>query len=659
MKKHLLKTLLVATGLLAGTLSSWAQTTSSADVKMTYVDGESGNEEVSHGEIATGNTASTGYNKISGGAVNLAYSNWHVNYITYIQVDASKLEGKITNATLTLQVSGSTDSKRAATYGVGYNSSTWTDQLTYKIADKSITVLGNTQGTATKSAKTFETKTFDITDALKNDDDKIVTILVYATNAGGGYIKNPTATITTVPESAPMTSYTIKYVNEDGEEINNAITNDIAVGAETTATKKDMESFFHEGEKYIYKGGNTTIKAVEDASNNIITLTFRKAETWNYTIKCIAGNTTKEIPGQNIEGETFNVAYPYIINDNGTIYTTKKLSSDGKGYYFSFTLSENNMVKEIEYVATTKNNIVYFSEAEDIDGLTKVTSGNTAIRSSNGASAYAKDQDVEITNLPAGKYKLYASFYDATSTLGNEWNFLAGEKNIYTYTTKTVNWDEPDPQEFTLKEESPIILKQGGSNQKAIDFIYIQKVGEVASVSPAHYATYVTTDNVKVPANVKVLVATKVENNKLQTTELNEGSVIPANTAIIVNTEDDNVTFEMTDQNNNDFPNNDLKPSNRITANGKQYCLTQLTNGNVGFMKVKEGVEIPAGKAYLEVPEQSASANFFALDDTVTAIKNIETEKTEDNAYYTLQGVKVVNPTKGIYIHNGKKVVIK
>ena len=34
----------------------------------------------------------------------------------------------------------------------------------------------------------------------------------------------------------------------------------------------------------------------------------------------------------------------------------------------------------------------------------------------------------------------------------------------------------------------------------------------------------------------------------------------------------------------------------------------------------------------------------------------------DDNAndeYYTLQGVKVINPTKGVYIHNGKKVVIK
>lgn len=30
-----------------------------------------------------------------------------------------------------------------------------------------------------------------------------------------------------------------------------------------------------------------------------------------------------------------------------------------------------------------------------------------------------------------------------------------------------------------------------------------------------------------------------------------------------------------------------------------------------------------------------------------------------NEAYYTLQGMKVACPTKGIYIHNGKKVVIK
>ena len=34
-------------------------------------------------------------------------------------------------------------------------------------------------------------------------------------------------------------------------------------------------------------------------------------------------------------------------------------------------------------------------------------------------------------------------------------------------------------------------------------------------------------------------------------------------------------------------------------------------------------------------------------------------EVEEDGDYYTLQGVKVENPTKGIYIKNGKKVIIK
>ena len=34
-------------------------------------------------------------------------------------------------------------------------------------------------------------------------------------------------------------------------------------------------------------------------------------------------------------------------------------------------------------------------------------------------------------------------------------------------------------------------------------------------------------------------------------------------------------------------------------------------------------------------------------------------KKSADKAYYTLQGVKVLRPTKGIYIHGGKKIVIK
>lgn len=47
------------------------------------------------------------------------------------------------------------------------------------------------------------------------------------------------------------------------------------------------------------------------------------------------------------------------------------------------------------------------------------------------------------------------------------------------------------------------------------------------------------------------------------------------------------------------------------------------------------------------------------FEDEATAISNVTTENAEDAAIYTLQGVKVENPSKGIYIQNGKKFIVK
>lgn len=54
----------------------------------------------------------------------------------------------------------------------------------------------------------------------------------------------------------------------------------------------------------------------------------------------------------------------------------------------------------------------------------------------------------------------------------------------------------------------------------------------------------------------------------------------------------------------------------------------------------------------------------LVFDDLVygngtTGIKELETEKMNNNKYYNLQGIEVAHPVKGIYIHNGKKVIVK
>ena len=44
---------------------------------------------------------------------------------------------------------------------------------------------------------------------------------------------------------------------------------------------------------------------------------------------------------------------------------------------------------------------------------------------------------------------------------------------------------------------------------------------------------------------------------------------------------------------------------------------------------------------------------------TATGIRQLTGTVTSDGAYYTLQGVRVEHPTRGIYICNGRKVIVK
>ncbi len=82
------------------------------------------------------------------------------------------------------------------------------------------------------------------------------------------------------------------------------------------------------------------------------------------------------------------------------------------------------------------------------------------------------------------------------------------------------------------------------------------------------------------------------------------------------------------------------------------------------FVRTKSGT-IPAGKCYLEMLKLSFSEPSLSLsrgldlDDETTSLKSIENGELKIDNYYDLSGRRVLYPTKGIYIVNGKKIVIK
>lgn len=126
---------------------------------------------------------------------------------------------------------------------------------------------------------------------------------------------------------------------------------------------------------------------------------------------------------------------------------------------------------------------------------------------------------------------------------------------------------------------------------------------------------------------------------------------------------------------------------------------TDTQNDYLGFFRLTSNGKSGANKAYLSIPanaevgngvgvtygyidfngqllenkfhdqyEAETPAKFanmaMIFDDLIegnetTGIKELETEVLNDNKYYNLQGIEVAYPVKGIYIHNGKKVIVK
>lgn len=95
------------------------------------------------------------------------------------------------------------------------------------------------------------------------------------------------------------------------------------------------------------------------------------------------------------------------------------------------------------------------------------------------------------------------------------------------------------------------------------------------------------------------------------------------------------------------------------TGRDKDYF---LSNGE--FVKSTNDGWVLPGKSYLYINggrvNQSPSPLRVYVDNTATSIDGITNNHVvKDEAYYNLQGVKVQHPQHGVFIHNGKKVVLK
>ena len=165
-----------------------------------------------------------------------------------------------------------------------------------------------------------------------------------------------------------------------------------------------------------------------------------------------------------------------------------------------------------------------------------------------------------------------------------------------------------------------------------------------------NYGNTHVTDYDYVPAETGVLL------------ESRSGASTPADFYYAIG-EKDNVTYSLS---NNIMEGVTVKDTKKQSSTSDPI-FAMTTTGIFKPLKIGIDRTIPVHKAVAR-PKVTLSASakvIFVFDDgedhnIVNAIETVESNNVVDNnAYYNLQGQRVENPQHGVFIHNGKKVVLK
>ena len=164
-------------------------------------------------------------------------------------------------------------------------------------------------------------------------------------------------------------------------------------------------------------------------------------------------------------------------------------------------------------------------------------------------------------------------------------------------------------------------------------------------------------------ANTQVFKA-RLSDTNLTLTKLETDQTVTKNNAVILKSTASPIVMTLASTaSSNDFSSNSLQGVSAaagLTAADPSTTFV-LNNGSqgVGFYRLTSGKTLGVGKAYLTY-SGSTAPEFLGFGET-TGIENIakSQEPTANGQYFDLQGRRVAQPTKGLYIVNGKKVVIK
>ena len=343
--------------------------------------------------------------------------------------------------------------------------------------------------------------------------------------------------------------------------------------------------------------------------------------------------------------------------DGATIYYTidgTEPTTSSTKYTGAFTLSSNATVKAIAvktgwnnssvasasftYTVETVANPVIAPNGGEIEAGTTIsiscaTSGATIYYSTNGA---------EPTTVYSAPFALNEAATVKAVAKKTGWNNSATAQASFTIKQEVVEPEEPEIEE---PEEPEFVGKTWTVNLKS---------GEVDD-NNGYIATFSASVAVTLPEDVTAYVVTRTLLSYIYTSEVS-GKTIPANTGVILFSENGGnitITEAAADATVAKISTNKLIATgdNSVKTSSNKCFVLQEKSGSMTFVKVSKNTTVAANTAYLEGSSWYSSMKLSVDNENpeVSGVEGVEAENAEVE-YYNLQGVKVENPEKGIFI---------
>ena len=292
------------------------------------------------------------------------------------------------------------------------------------------------------------------------------------------------------------------------------------------------------------------------------------------------------------------------------------------------------------------------TDASTILKLTKVAEGQYTI-STEGL--YVMDQETQgqlfpVTDVAANAAVFVPTIHETvpgkaffgTATNSKNWGFHNSDWNAI------VGWTNSEPSYWILEDATTLQLP-------------------LTNIDGKNYATTC----LPFPVKLSEEAAYKVTISGKKAVEELIGDEIPAGEAVLLMSDASTTLTAYIQDVTTTVDGNQLEgvfvKTAKTDLQGETPVVLNQSSGKVGFYKLADGSSLSANRAYLSYVEgttpQSAKAFFeegFELGgNEATAIENIENGAFENGAVYNLQGQRVVKAQKGVFIQNGKKVVVK